>query len=310
MNAMWFKGILRHRRAPNDAALFDEAFLRRLERLSLQAQRGLRGNPSGGEHLSRRQIPTTIFSDHRQYSAGDDYRAIDWNAYARQEQLFVKLGEVEQDVGVHLLLDVSRSMAWGDPPKLRAAQQLAAALGYLALAHSDRLRIAPFDAALLPSFGPAQGKRRAVEMLRFVEGQQPRGQTELARILSAYAAASGQGGLLAICSDLLAPEGLEAGLRALPPPRWQVLVLHLIDRRELQPDLRGPLELEDAETGQRLPLTLDAATLDAYRRNVAAWQERIAEICARRGATYARVMTDWPIERAVTPYLRARRILG
>jgi hypothetical protein len=73
--------------------------------------------------------------------------------------------------------------------------------------------------------------------------------------------------------------------------------------------MSGPLELEDAETGQRLPLMLDAETVAAYRRNVTAWQELIADACARRGATYAQVLTEWPLERAVVPYLRARRIL-
>ena len=71
---MWFKNIFNRRAAAATQPLFDEAFLRRLERLSLQAQRTLRGRPSGGEHLSRNQLPATIFSDHRPYSAGDDYR--------------------------------------------------------------------------------------------------------------------------------------------------------------------------------------------------------------------------------------------
>jgi uncharacterized protein (DUF58 family) len=295
--------------------LFEEAFLRRLERLSLQSQRTLRGAPAAGEHPSRHQLPTTIFSEHRPYSAGDDYRYVDWNAYAHQEQMYVKLGEVEQDVAVHVLLDVSRSMAYpaqsgaGMSPKLRAAKQLAAALGYLALAHNDRLQIVPFGAAPLPPFGPAQGKSRVIELLRFIERLQPTEQATAARALRSHATVHGQGGLLVLISDLLTPDGLEEGLRALPPPQWQVLVLHILDRRELTPDMSGPLELEDAETGQRLPLLLDAAAISAYRRNVAAWQERIADTCGRRGATYAQVLTDWPLERTTVPYLRARRIL-
>ena len=86
-------------------------------------------------------------------------------------------------------------------------------------------------------------------------------------------------------------------------------MLHLLDQRELRPELTGPIELEDAETGQRLPLTLDAATLAAYRRNVREWQERLAATCARRGATYVQVLAHWPLEQQVVPYLRARRIL-
>lgn len=306
---MWFKNIF-SRSAAAEQPLFDEAFLRRVERLSLQAQPTLRGRPAGGEHLSRNQLPATIFSDHRPYSPGDDYRHVDWNAYAHQDEVFVRLGEIEQSVNVHLLLDVSRSMAWGEPPKLRAAQRLVAALGYLALAHHDRLRVTPFGEAPLAGFGPAQGKARLFDMLGFVERARADQPTALADALAGYARQHSHGGLLIVCSDLLAPDGLERGLAALPPPRWQVLVLHLLDPRELSGAVAaGPVELEDAETGQRLPLLLDAATLAEYRRAVRAWQERVAATCARRGATYAQIPADWPIERQALPYLRARRML-
>ena len=306
---MWFKSIFNRKTSGDAAALFDEAFLRRLERMGLQAQRTLRGHPAGGEHLSLNRLPTAIFSDHRPYSPGDDFRHIDWNAYAHHQEIVVKLGEVEQSVGVHVLLDVSRSMACpasplrgaGSPPKLRAAQRLSAALGYLALAHNDRLSVVPFGVVPQPAFGPAQGKGRLIELLKFIERLQPDQRTGLAGALMAYARSHVRGGLLVICSDLLVPEGLEQALRALPPPRWQTLVLHLLDQRELRPDLTGPMELEDAETGQRLPLTLDAAIMAAYRRNVAEWQERLAASCARRGATYAQVLAHWPLEQQVVP---------
>jgi uncharacterized protein (DUF58 family) len=289
--------------------LFDEAFLRRLERMSLQAQRTLRGNPSSGEHPSRRQLPATIFSDHRPYTSGDDLRYVDWNAYARQNHVLVRLGETEQDVNVHLLIDASRSMTMGDPPRLRLAQQVVGAIGYLALAHSDRLQIVPFGPAALRAFGPAQGKARSIEMLRFVEQLAPQPDTRLAAVVQQHARQNPQGGMLVICSDLLAPDSLEAALRAVPPPLWQTLVLHLLDQRELQPGLQGPVELEDSETGQRLPLTLDEETLAAYRKAVSAWRERTARLCANRGATYAPVFAHWPLEQQVVPYLRARRFL-
>lgn len=306
---MWFKNIFLRRTSTRHEPLFDESFMRRLERLSLQAQRTLRGNPSGGEHPSRHRIPTSIFSDHRPYVRGDDVRYVDWNAYARQGHMLVKLGDAEQNVEVHLLLDTSRSMAWGQPPKLRAAQQLVGALGYLSLSHSDRLRVVPFGSATQTMFGPVQGKGRLVELFRYIETISLEQRTHLSSVLRHYAQNHPRGGILVLCSDLLTAESLGEGLQSLPPPRWQVLVLHLLDPRELRPDLRGPLELEDSETGQRLPLTLDAATLATYRQRVHAWQERIALTCARRGATYARLLTTWPLERKIVPYLRTRRLL-
>ena len=316
---MWFRDIFRRRAKPGEAPLFDEAFLRRLERMGLQAQRTLRGNPTSGEHPSRQQMASSIFSDHRPYTSGDDLRYVDWNAYARQEHVLVKLGEAEQDVDVHLLLDASASMTWGAPSKLRAAQRLVGALGYLALAHSDRLRVVPFARGAGRSFGPTQGKARMGELLRFVAdapsamspstGSKVEGSTALTEVLRNHAHRHPRGGILVLCSDLLVPDGLEDGLRWLPPPRWQVLVLHMLDPRELHPELQGPLELEDSETGQRLPLTLDEMTLATYRRNVQDWQSRIAAICIRRGASYARIMTNWPLEQQIVPYLRTRRIL-
>ena len=325
---MWFKTILRRRQTEDDGRktvtrnrpsssvyrqdsepLFDEAFLRRMERLSLQAQRSLRGNPSSGEHLSRQRMPTSIFSEHRPYTSGDDLRYVDWNAYARHDTVLLKLGEIEQDINVHLLIDASRSMAWGQPAKLQSAQRLVGALGYLALAHSDRLLVAPFGSATARPFGPAQGKGRLMALLRYIEAIQPQPATDLANVLRTHARAYPRGGILVLCSDLLAAQGLAEGLAALGPPRWQVLVLHTIDQRELRPELLGPLELEDSETGRRMALTLDAETIAAYRRNFTHWQEGLAATCARSGATYAQVISEWQIEQKVVPYLRLRRLL-
>lgn len=306
---MWFKTIFSRRPAQPAAPLFDEAFLRRLERLGLQTQRALRGQPNGGEHPSRQLLPTTVMSDHRPYSAGDDYRYIDWNAYAHQDQPLIKLGEVEQQVAVHLLLDMSRSMAAGAGEKLRTGRQLAAALGYLALSHQDRLTVTPFGAAAGASFGPASGKGRLMELLRFLEAGERPGQTVLGTVLRGYARVNQRGGLLVLISDLLTPEALDAGLALFAPPRWQVLVLHTLAPSDLDPGLLGPAELEDAESGALLPLTVDDAALAIYRQNLAAWLERTAAACRRRGAVYARLPTDWPLERQVVPYLRARRVL-
>jgi uncharacterized protein (DUF58 family) len=320
---MWFRNIFRpkaqmpadgtvpRRRNPSadDAALFDEAFLRRMERLSLQAQRTLRGNPSSGQHPSRHYLPTSVFSDHRPYTAGDDLRYVDWNAYARQDHMLLKLGEAEQDVNVHLLVDCSRSMAWGQPPKLRLARQLAGALGFLAMAHSDRLHVVPFGNEIARPFGPVQGKGRMVEMLQYIERMTVQERTDLTPVLRGYARRFAPGGILVIISDLLDPANLADVLRVCSPPRWQVLVLHLLDPRELRPELQGPLELEDRETGARLELDLDAEALAEYQARVRAWMEQIGLACSRRGATYAQVATNWPLERKVVPYLRARRML-
>ena len=94
-----------------------------------------------GERRSSRRGQSVEFSDFRPYSLGDDFRRIDWNAYARLERLFIKLFVAEEDTTLHLLVDSTRSMDWGEPNKLRYAIQAAGALGYIALVGLDRVTV-------------------------------------------------------------------------------------------------------------------------------------------------------------------------
>ena len=99
------------------------------------------------------------FADYRNYTAGDDLRQLDWNAYARLERLFVKLFVEEEDVTVHVLVDASRSMDFGEPNKLDAARRAAAALAYLGLASMDRVSVAFLGDGAPRGMRPLRGKR-------------------------------------------------------------------------------------------------------------------------------------------------------
>src|SRR5512143_1454155 len=112
--------------------LLSPSFLATLDRLTLVSRRARMGKFKG-ERRSPRRGGSVEFADFRTYATGDDFRQIDWNAYARLERLFVKLFVAEEDLTVHLWLDASRSMAWGEPQKFHFARRLAAALGYVAL---------------------------------------------------------------------------------------------------------------------------------------------------------------------------------
>jgi hypothetical protein len=141
----------------------------------------------------------------------------------------------------------------------------------------------------------------------------------LARCLTAYGRSHPRGGLLILITDLLdaAASGdigqgavwLAEGLRHLTPPRWQVVVMHLQSEQEAEPDVEGDFDFQDMETGESLPFHLDGATLAQYRLRVRRWYNELQRACAHRGATYARVMAEWPVERAVIPYLRRRGVI-
>src|SRR5919201_1138170 len=123
-----------------NSKLVDGEFLRKLDRVSLALGRDLIGGLMG-EHQATRRTAGIEFADYRKYSPADDLRRVDWNAYARLGTLHVKQSQAEHDTALYLLVDASPSMDFGEPPKFLAARRLAAALGYIALAHLDSVAL-------------------------------------------------------------------------------------------------------------------------------------------------------------------------
>src|SRR2546429_1057334 len=108
-----------------------------LDRLTFRSRRPVPGD-GAGQRISPRPGASAEFSDYRTYVPGDDFRRVDWNAYARLDRLMLKLYLGEEDVSIHIFVDTSDSMRWGQPGKDGAARSIAAALAYVGLAGLDR----------------------------------------------------------------------------------------------------------------------------------------------------------------------------
>jgi uncharacterized protein (DUF58 family) len=327
-------------------ALFDADFMRKLERLSL-ISRKLKAGRMKGERRSPKRGQSVEFADYRNYTHGDDLRRVDWNAYARMERLFIKLFQEEEDLTVHLLLDASKSMDWGDPStitvsapvspvdgelkavggvvvpaapasdlraqnKLVYARRTGAALGYVALANLDRLSVTAFSSHGLQRFSSVRGKGHAVSLLRWIAGVRSEGATDLDLVLRQYASQAKYPGLLFVLSDLLVEGGGIEGLKALQSAGHDVNVIHILAPAEVHPELAliGDLRLKDIETGATQEVSIDGGVLDLYREKFEAWQGSIENFCRRRGINYIQVTTDQPFEDLVLHYLRRRGILS
>jgi len=326
--------------------LFDAEFMRKLERLSL-VSRKLKSGQLKGERRSVKRGQSVEFADYRSYTHGDDLRRVDWNAYARMERLFIKLFQEEEDITVHILLDASKSMDWGDPNditvtapiapidtgsidtqgrsgvvapqgdtrgynKLLYAKRTAAALGYIALANLDRLSMAGFSRSGWQRFSPVRGKGHAVSLLQFVAGVKPEGETNLDLSLKQYASQTKYPGLLFLLSDFLVEGGGIDGIAALQAAGHEVNIIHILAPAELHPELAliGDLRLKDVETGATQEVSIDGTILSLYKEKFEAWQSNIELFCRRRGINYVQVTTDQPFEDLVLHFLRRRGIVG
>ena len=289
------------------AAFFDEAFLRRLEQLEL-ASRRLTAGRMKGERRSPRRGQSVEFADYRNYAPGDDLRQLDWNAYARLEKLFVKLFVEEEDVTVHILVDASRSMVYGEPNKLDAARRAAAALGYLGLASMDRVSVAFLGDGRASLMRPMRGKRRASELFAFLSEPRPERLTGLASAARAYAARMRGAGPLVLVSDLMDPGYLDA-LRDLAGTRSQLSVLHLLAPDELDSNVPPDARLVDNETGQPVEVSGDDDLVERYRARLVEWQAEIAGFVGRRGGAYVPVSSDLDLADLLFDVLRRRRVV-
>src|SRR6185436_7536667 len=166
--------------------LFDSDFLKKLEYLSIVSRRVFRGSLLAQRRTL--QFGSGIeFADHREYSAGDDVRYLDWNVYARHGDLLLKRFQEEEDLHVYFLLDCSRSMAYGDPAKFDLARQVTAALAYIALADLDRIAVVAFAADIVADFPLTRGKARILTLLKFLENLRPQGTlTDLGRVATGF----------------------------------------------------------------------------------------------------------------------------
>ncbi|HEY8847349.1 MAG TPA: DUF58 domain-containing protein, partial [Candidatus Limnocylindrales bacterium] len=292
-----------------DPTVFDEAFLRQLERLLLLLRAPVRGGLKGGRRSVKRG-QSVEFADYREYTLGDDLRQLDWNVLARLEKLFVKLFIEEEDVTITVLLDGSASMASGTPDKLQFAKRAAAALGYIGLASEDKVAISVLGGRVARRRTALRGSGRVFRLLAELSAIAPAdGPTDLVAAARHAAAQLSGRGVVILLSDLLDPAA-DRVIRELASTRSELIVLHVLSPQELDPPLEGDLRLVDAETGEGVDVTADLATIDAYRARLAAWKDGFATLAARREATYVDLSSDVPLNDLIFAELRRRRVLG
>jgi len=301
-------GVVHAGAAPGDDLALDGEFLRKLERLDLVARKVYRGLLRG-EHATARRGRGLDFSDFRRYRPGDDIRHIDWNIYSRLDRLFLKLYAAEEDVSLHVVLDVSASMGFGAPAKFNHARRIAAALAYVGLSNLDRVRLAAFAAHLQAGTPALKGRSQMAAVLGFLRGLRCGGATDAVASLRELTSRSRHPGLVVLVSDFLDGADAQSGIEALRGHGHEVVALQLLAEDEIEPPLAGALRLVDAESGAQMVVTVDAELRELYRRRLAQRLDEMERYCRRRGVEYLRASTAIPFEDVVLRYLRDGALL-
>jgi uncharacterized protein (DUF58 family) len=255
----------------------DLTLLGRLDLAYRRPQSGL----YAGERRSPRSARSPEFSDFRPYVSGDDFRHIDWRAYARLEKLMLRLYVAEEEACLNVVLDTSASMALGEPPKWPAARRLAAALAFLGLAAMDRVQVGALVGDRVPPMRGRDGVSRIWAFLGELEPGGEAGPDELRRLRWP------RPGITVLISDFLvedadwAPPLAAMAARRQEPVLWQVLAPD-----EERPTISGDLKLVDHETERTRELTVTPGLVGEYQRALAAHRAGLARAGQAAGGRF------------------------
>ena len=282
--------------------LLTPEFLKQLDPFHIRARRSFPGKFRGERRSLNRGIGME-FADYRVYEPGDDLRHVDWNIYARLDKLFIKLFYTDADLPLVVVIDNSHSMEFGSPTKLTCVKQVAAALGYIALAHGDSIAVYTCAERLLPVLPPTFGKPKFPRLTRVLDAITTSGQTRLTECLNQFPMYQRHASRVVILSDFLDPSGYGGGFKLLSGRGFSLTAIHVISPEETDPQIHientptgGDWLVEDTETGETKAVTINAETLKQYRVQQEAFCNNLQRFCTDQGIGYTRLKSEMPIE--------------
>jgi len=277
--------------------------LHKLDRMSLLIDKRVTSNYVG-ERQAVYSGRGLIFKDYAIYTPGDDFRAIDWKVFGRLDKLFVKRYEEERNLTVHIILDYSGSMAFGQKTKkYEYAGMLAIGFAYMAMRHNERFVVSTFSDKL-EVFKPKRGRTNLMRILEYLNTRKPKGLSKLQDSLTAYKKRVNSRSYVVILSDFLySPDEIKEAVARYKD--HQVVLIQVLDRLETKLDLEGDFKLVDVETDDSLRTFLSPYSRKQYLGLMAEHQAKIQRICDEIGAKFFVVDTEFPIFDAFYQVLNA-----
>jgi len=250
------------------------------------------------------------FSQYRNYQPGDDLRQLDWKMFARSERYYIKQSEIETNITVKFMLDASQSMSYKEDglSKFHFAKVMTAALAYLARKQSDTFGLYVVNDQHIHSIEP-----------RFEQQQFMRFLNELISVKSESTWKKGNGlehlynhhgkELIIFITDFYDDnKDLQHFIGRLKTPRNEVIVFHLIGKKEMELSYEGAFTFEDLETGQRIKV--DTRTQQKnYVNEMREWISASRNWMLEKQINYQLVSIDEPVDKMLRSFLTIRKKL-
>jgi uncharacterized protein (DUF58 family) len=259
------------------------------------------GGALAGRHTSRLRGRGLDFVELRRYQDGDDVRAIDWPATARQRAPYVRIYAEERDRAVLLLVDQRLSMFFGSRRAMKsvAAADVAALAAWRVERAGDRIGAVIFDDSACTVIRPARGQaavQRVLSEIVRLNGQLraeavAADSTALNRALSAVARLATHDCLVVIISDAGGADATTTRLVSTIAVHNDVFAIFVYDPLEAALPSLGPVVV--AEGAARLAVDTSATPVrTGVAQDFAARRAAVANFGRHRAIPVIEVRTD------------------
>jgi uncharacterized protein (DUF58 family) len=284
----------------------DHHILMAIKDLSLAARRTIDGFMAG---INKSQVkgPGQEFSQYRSYQPGDDLRWLDWKRYARSDRYYIRESEIETSISVRLLIDASQSMNHGEGLKMNYARYLAASLGWLAFTQGDSIGLYVFRDETVYSLPARKDAQHLARFFHQLESIVPGGKIGSPINYKHIFLGEQKRELLIFITDLYERDGeISRLLELLASLGHEIIVFHVMGSDELNGDFGGYTEVEDLETGERLPMS-GRRDQEGYAEKMQAWLSGVRLKLLDKQIVYQLMRTDQPLDQALRDFLKQRQ---
>jgi uncharacterized protein (DUF58 family) len=274
--------------------MMDLKFLGELQRFRIVLKRKVL-TKYAGTHRATSSGSGTELMDMRKYVLGDDIRLIDWNIYARTEKLHVKRFREEKNLTLHIIIDYSKSMDFGNnPSKYDYSAMIGIGLAYLSMKNNERFEFSAFSDEIY-TLKPRKGSKNFYHMVDMINKLKPQGRSKFYDSIAFYKKLIRSRSLIIIISDFLYDvDEIKMALLRLGT-QHDIKLIQVLDKEEIDFKLSGDVKLIDSETSKMMRAFFTNRTLLEYRNEMNEHIQSIKELSTLFKAQFISVNTSTPI---------------
>lgn len=263
-------------------------YIEELERFQLALKKNA-STVQQGEHKSPSTGQGMIFKDHKEYMPGDDIRKIDWKAYARTKDYFVKRFEEQRRLNIHILVDRSSSMDYGNTNKYEFAAKLGLGIAKMSLNTNDKYSFSVFSETVTDISRGRRGSNIS-ELLDIINETRMTPESRVQHCLGEYSQRIQNESVVVILSDFLVDsEKIREGIGKLK--HTEPVIVNVLDETELDPQFSGDKILKDPESSSKIRTFLSKRTRRSYQDRIHEHVENIREVSRKNGAEFVKAST-------------------